>query len=481
MQDEKDKTVEIKEDVEQKNFIKSEKERQSATARGKTYDSNTTKDGRLSVQSRLENNANGASKSSRQKTAKKSKSSGAQSLSKTNGVAASARVKKHGDKGVKIAAWLLIALAAAILLVVIFTSKNTGKGIIKGANQYRYGETNWINLNLEGYNYRDGDTIEWLIDDKQIQKKSASDKSSFALDTSSTGVGLHKVKALLSGKEIAEFSMTVNKPLLKIRANDASVVYGEKIPAPTYTVEGLVDGDTVASLGMSNLAESNAIAGDGVGDYEITFRDFQTNKYDVDIVGGTLKILPRELTLDISNKISKEYDGTDYVKLNSVALHGGVNGDSLALNATAKFSDKNAGESKNVVLEDIEIVGSNSKNYTLKKAMLSGTITPKTVTLKDIVANDKIFDGTTNVTFERVGKPDGVLENDSVAVGEIMAAFVGVKPSNDVKVEIYNVTLVGKDSKNYLVEVNCEVSADIISVDDNMPQPRKINKNPYII
>jgi len=46
----------------------------------------------------------------------------------------------------------------------------------------------------------------------------------------------------------------------------------------------------------------------------------------------------------------------------------------------------------------------------------------------------------------------------------------------DIKVEIYNVTLVGSDSKNYRVEVDCEVSADIIGSETNASVTRKTEK-----
>ena len=74
---------------------------------------------------------------------------------------------------------------------------NTGKakGIIKGAKDYRYGESNSVNLNLEDYRYRKGDTVVWKMDGKEVQKKDASDKSAFVLNTASASVGSHSIKA----------------------------------------------------------------------------------------------------------------------------------------------------------------------------------------------------------------------------------------------------------------------------------------------
>lgn len=387
-----------------------------------------------------------------------------------------AKAKKRSDGSVKFVAWTLVALAAIIVLIIILSNTGTSKGIIKGAKDYRYGESNSVNLNLEDYRYRKGDTVVWKMDGKEVQKKDASDKSAFVLNTASASVGSHSIKAELNGKEIAEFSMTVNKPLLKIKANDTSAVYGEEIPAPTYTVNGLVDGDTAESLGLVGLAQTQVKTGDAAGEYEIGFREFVCQKYDVETETGTIRVLPREVTFDATERLVKEYDGTDTVLLKDIPLNGSVNGDVLKMDATARFSDKNAGEKKSVTLENVSIKGGNAENYTLGKVALSGDITPKTVVLKDLVANDKMFDGTTNVTFAQVGMPDGVAEKDSVAVGEITAAFTAAKPGKDIKVEIYNVTLVGSDSKNYRVEVDCEVSADIIGSETNASVTRKTEK-----
>ena len=169
-----------------------------------------------------------------------------------------------------------------------------------------------------------------------------------------------------------------------------------------------MDGDTAESLGLVGLAQTQVKTGDAAGEYEIGFREFVCQKYDVEIETGTIRVLPREVTFDATERLVKEYDGTDTVLLKDIPLNGSVNGDVLKMDATARFSDKNAGEKKSVTLENVSIKGGNAENYTLGKVALSGDITPKTVVLKDLVANDKMFDGTTNVTFAQVGMPDGV-------------------------------------------------------------------------
>ncbi|MFR3347312.1 MAG: YDG domain-containing protein [Christensenellales bacterium] len=320
---------------------------------------------------------------------------------------AAAKAKKRSDGSVKFVAWTLVALAAIIVLIIILSNTGTSKGIIKGAKDYRYGESNSVNLNLEDYRYRKGDTVVWKMDGKEVQKKDASDKSAFVFNTASASVGSHSIKAELNGKEIAEFSMTVNKPLLKIKANDTSAVYGEET-APTYRQRSCGQ-HTAESLGLVGLAQTQVKTGDAAGEYEIGFREFVCQKYDVEIETGTIRVLPREVTFDATERLVKEYDGTDTVLLKDIPLNGSVNGDVLKMDATARFSDKNAGEKKSVTLENVSIKGGNAENYTLGKVALSGDIMPKTVVLKiwslttKCSRNDKRH-------LAQVGMPDGVAE-----------------------------------------------------------------------
>ena len=78
--------------------------------------------------------------------------------------------------------------------------------------------------------------------------------------------------------------VTINKKALTITAEAKTKVYGEKDPALTYTVEGLIEGESLT--GALTRAE-----GEAVGEYDITQGTLAaSNNYSVTFVGAKLTI-----------------------------------------------------------------------------------------------------------------------------------------------------------------------------------------------
>ena len=73
---------------------------------------------------------------------------------------------------------------------------------------------------------------------------------------------------------------------------------------------------------------------------------------------------------------------------------------------------------------------------------------------------DKVYDGTTSVTFNNGGELKGVIQGDLVSVGVINASFVDPNKGENKRVIIKSVSLVGVDSINYQVEAT-ETTANI--------------------
>ena len=108
----------------------------------------------------------------------------------------------------------------------------------------------------------------------------------------------------------AEVTLTVEKAIVTITINPASMYYGELIPKLTYTVEGLLSDDTLSITVL--YVDTN---GD-VGIYEIVPVDIiVSDNYEPVIIGANLTILPREIPkneIDISfGQYNIVYDGTE--------------------------------------------------------------------------------------------------------------------------------------------------------------------------
>ncbi|MDI9487670.1 MAG: MBG domain-containing protein [Bacillota bacterium] len=97
---------------------------------------------------------------------------------------------------------------------------------------------------------------------------------------------------------------------LTIKADDKSVVRGTLLVNFTATIDGLVAGETLASLGISlvfNCAYS--ISSPAGINLPITISRFELNNYDIEFIDGTLTVTANEYPLMTMRDKTFEYDG----------------------------------------------------------------------------------------------------------------------------------------------------------------------------
>ena len=206
------------------------------------------------------------------------------------------------------------------------------------------------------------------------------------------------------------------------------------------------------------------------------------NNYAVSLVstnGGTIvgKALNTAGTLAASSKV---YDGLTAATLTGIQglLAAEVEGtgstgdgkpysiDTVAASGSGvgTFVSRQVGTAKAVTVIGIALTGANSGNYTATQpAGLTADITPKPVTITGLAVADKVFDGTTNVTFGGAaalqaaesggagstgdGKPYTV---DTVSVSGIPVGYFGDAALGYNKlVPISGLNLAGADLGNY--------------------------------
>ncbi len=132
-----------------------------------------------------------------------------------------------------------------------------------------------------------------------------------------TGLASNYTVDLTNGK------LTVNPAQITIAANNATKVYGAALPALTYTVTGLVNGNTLVNLPtITTTATSKSPA----GIYTITASGATADSnYTIAYDTGTLVVTPVVLTVTANNATSV-YGSTPV--LAGVTYSGFVNGDS---------------------------------------------------------------------------------------------------------------------------------------------------------
>ncbi|QDG74371.1 YDG domain-containing protein [Janthinobacterium tructae] len=223
-----------------------------------------------------------------------------------------------------------------------------------------------------------------------------------------TGASLGDGTGLASNYTVAQSSAgTANitpKALTVTGATAADKTYdGNATAAITGgALHGLVGGETLvlnsASGVFNNQNAGNAKAvtvtgaslGDGTG--------LASNYTVAQSSAGTANITPKALTVTGATAADKTYDGNATAALTGGALDGLVSGETLVLNsASGVFNNQNAGNGKAVTVTGASLGDGTglASNYTVAQSSAgTANITPKALTVTDVTASSRVYDGT---------------------------------------------------------------------------------------
>ncbi|WNO07824.1 YDG domain-containing protein [Teredinibacter sp. KSP-S5-2] len=281
----------------------------------------------------------------------------------------------------------------------------------------------------------------------------------------------------------------VGADTLLVRMDNASVTYGE---TPSYQVadaryldggsNNIVDltsmitvtGNSLslndstggtASLTLSLLNTTNSSAGEiNAGSYVVEAANIQSdsaNFSDVSLIGN-LSVTPRAVTVSGITAASRVYDGTTDAELDTsgAVFNNIILGDDLSLVSYAEFEDKNAGADKQVIITS-EYSGIDLDNYFITdQATALATITPRSLTVAGVTADDRIYDGTTSVSLNTDNITyTGLVEGDIVALS-VTGAFRDRNVGNNRLVDLTN-TYTGADVNNYAISSQLTTTAGI--------------------
>jgi filamentous hemagglutinin family protein len=174
------------------------------------------------------------------------------------------------------------------------------------------------------------------------------------------------------------------------------------------TLSGLVTGeDLVLSLGAGSFVDANVGTGKAVTG-TATVADGSNGLASNYSLGGSYSstgdITAKALTLSGVLVTNRPYDGTTLASVSGGNLVGLVSGEDLGFSlGTANFDDANAGPGKTVTGSATLADGSLglASNYSLSGDGFSttGTISLRTLSLLDVVAQNKVYDGSTAATI----------------------------------------------------------------------------------
>ena len=210
-------------------------------------------------------------------------------------------------------------------------------------------------------------------------------------------------------------------------------------PVTTYNATGLPSGLSVDTT----TGEISGTPTATPGTYTVTIS--ATN------VGGTTNayliysITAKELTVSGATASSKIYNGTTAATIIGYSLNGIYGLDVVTASGTGTFSDKNVGIGK-LVTATMALSGADAAKYSVAQPTgLTADITPLTLSLFGVSAQNKVYDGTNVATI--IATLSGVVTGNTVAFNGT-GTFATVDVAQGIAVTSTS-TLSGTDADNY--------------------------------
>ncbi len=175
-------------------------------------------------------------------------------------------------------------------------------------------------------------------------------------------------------------------------------------------------------------------------------------------------ITPRPLVVSGLAAANKVYDATTVATLSGSGSVTPLPGDSVTLSTASAgaFADKNVGTGKPVSLSGAVLAGPDAANYSAVAAeALTADITPRALFATGLVANDKVYDGTTTASFSGSATVTP-LAGDLLAIGGTpLGSFADRNAGRDKPVTVSGLSLAGADVANYTLQPITDLVADI--------------------
>ncbi len=232
-------------------------------------------------------------------------------------------------------------------------------------------------------------------------------------------------------------------------------------------LSGVQGGDTVTldtTGAAGTFGDKNVGAGKPVTITGLTISGADANKYLLTATTTSASITVAGLTVNGLTAQSRVYDGTTAATVTgSGTLTGLYGSDVVNLTGTVSgtFADKNVGAGKAVAVAGLSLTGTDAGNYSLVAPASSADINALVVSLSGVSANNKIYDGTTAVTFSGSAVVPGILGGDTVTISGTPSGSFGDKAVGTAKpVGFGGVFLTGPDAPNYDLQLQL-LSADI--------------------
>ncbi|WP_188093553.1 two-partner secretion domain-containing protein [Marinobacter salinexigens] len=249
-------------------------------------------------------------------------------------------------------------------------------------------------------------------------------------------------------------ALTIDKANATVTANSDTVTYNGTSQSVTgFTATGLVNGEDESVL--SGVTSSGG-TGTNAGEYTHSASGTADN-YELTFVDGELIIDPASIQVSTTD-VNRVYDGTTNADGTAVLVGGTLFGTDTLSGADFAFDDANAGTVKAVTVDNVTVTdGNGGNNYVVSTVNGTGSIGKRVLTA-EVTAQNKVFDGTHNVTLS--GLLNGLVTGDDVSL--ILDGFFASSLAGDDVPVSFTALLAGLDAQNYELILPAAVNADIL-------------------
>ena len=269
----------------------------------------------------------------------------------------------------------------------------------------------------------------------------------------------------VSGVDAGNYSFTTalnlsaNITARPLQASGTRVYDGTAlVAAADFALTNTMAGDTIGLSGSGNMLDKNVGLHKAVSGGTLALSG--TNVGDYSLISSAIDITPRLLTVSGITALDKIYDGNKTATASGTAvLSGGVlPNDAVSIiptpNITVEFSDKNAGQNKQLLVAGGLITGADAPNY-LVQVQGTANITQRELTL-GATAQDKVYDGTRTAQLQ---VSDNRVAGDALAI--VGTGLFGDKNVGTAKPVAVDLTVSGLDALNYFYTPVTSSSANI--------------------
>ena len=260
---------------------------------------------------------------------------------------------------------------------------------------------------------------------------------------------------------------TINAATLTYTANPTNMAYGSVVPALSGSVSGFVGGDTQANATTGTLTFTTAAtSSSGAGSYAINGSGLTANNGNytfMQTAGNATALTINALAVNVTG--TRAYDGTTAVSAGILTVANKVGSDNVTVaSGSGTLAGANVGSEAITLFGTLALGGTSAGSYTLSGASGTVSITATGLAVTNLLALDKVYDGTTNAALNATNAGlAGILNSDAVSLvtSNAVGYFAGPNVGTNKPVTVSGLALDGNAATNYAVMAPTNVAANI--------------------